>query len=137
PAHGTVRTEPSRIGAIGQEARDWQRAESLLTLLRFERPAATTDELSRWLVAQRFPLALAERPLGSLSPGERSRAALICLFARSPAPELLVLDEPTFSLDLLGQRALTDALRLWPGGLLIASHDRAFLEAIGVTRYVD
>jgi ATPase subunit of ABC transporter with duplicated ATPase domains len=136
-ASGSVRSEPARIGCIAQEARDWRRSESLLTLLRFERPTVTADELSRCLVAHRFPLALAERPLESLSPGERTRAALICLFERSPAPELLVLDEPTFSLDLLGQRALTEALRVWPGGLLVASHDRAFLEAIGITQYVD
>jgi ATPase subunit of ABC transporter with duplicated ATPase domains len=67
----------------------------------------------------------------SLSPGERARAALICLFRRSPAVELLILDEPTYSLDLVGQRAMTDALRAWPGGLVVASHDRDFLSAVG------
>jgi ATPase subunit of ABC transporter with duplicated ATPase domains len=45
---------------------------------------------------------------------------------------VLVLDEPTYSLDLVGRGAMTAALRAWPGGLLIASHDRAFLSAIGV-----
>jgi ATPase subunit of ABC transporter with duplicated ATPase domains len=68
----------------------------------------------------------------SLSPGERVRAALIGLFQRSPAVELLVLDEPTYSLDLVGQQAITRALRAWPGGLVVASHDRAFLQEIGV-----
>lgn len=134
---GSVRNEPARVGSIAQEAGDWRRSESLLALLRFERPGVTAEELSRCLVAHRFPLALAERPLDSLSPGERTRAALICLFQRSPTPELLVLDEPTFSLDLLGQRALTEALQVWPGGLLVASHDRGFLEAIGITHYID
>ena len=89
------------------------------------------------LVAHKFPLGLAERPLRSLSPGERTRAALICLFQRSPAVELLVLDEPTFSLDLVGQRALTNALKAWPGGLLVASHDRAFLAAIDATTLLE
>ena len=70
-------------------------------------------------------------------PGERVRAALICLFQRSPAVELLVLDEPTFSLDLVGQRALTRALRAWPGGLVVASHDRAFLSEISVDRVIE
>lgn len=137
PARGVVRAETERLGSIAQEARDWQRAESLIARLRFEHPAASADDLSRCLVTHRFPLALAERRLDSLSPGERTRAALICLFERSPAPELLVLDEPTFSLDLLGQRALTDALRAWPGGLLVASHDRAFLAAIGISHYIE
>ncbi len=137
PGRGSVWSAPDKIGVIAQEGRNWQLPDSLLTLLRVERAGASPDDLSRYLVAHRFPLALAERPLCSLSPGERTRAALLCLFARSPAPELLVLDEPTFSLDLLGQRALTDALRAWPGGLLVASHDRSFLEALCVTRYID
>ena len=73
----------------------------------------------------------------SLSPGERVRAALICMFQRSPAVELLILDEPTYSLDLVGQRALTNALRVWPGGLVVASHDLAFLSAIGIEKYLE
>jgi ATPase subunit of ABC transporter with duplicated ATPase domains len=89
------------------------------------------------IVAHEFPLALAERSFRSLSPGERTRAALICLFQRSPAIELLVLDEPTFSLDLVGQRALTNALKAWSGGLVVASHDRSFLTAIEVGAVIE
>jgi ATPase subunit of ABC transporter with duplicated ATPase domains len=51
--------------------------------------------------------------------------------------ELLVLDEPTYSLDLVGQRALTDALAAWPGGLVVASHDRDFLYAVGFERLLE
>jgi ATPase subunit of ABC transporter with duplicated ATPase domains len=47
------------------------------------------------------------------------------------------LDEPTFSLDLLGQRALTQALRAWPGGLVVASHDQEFLARIGIDRTIE
>lgn len=69
-------------------------------------------------------------------PATGYRAALIALFRRSPPIEVLVLDEPTYSLDLVGQRALASALRAWPGGLLVASHDRAFLAAIGTERWI-
>ena len=86
------------------------------------------------VVAHRFPLGLAGRPLGELSPGERTRAALIALFDR-PGLELLVLDEPTGGLDLVGVHALQEALRAWTGGLVVASHDRRFLEAVGVTSW--
>ncbi len=134
PTAGTARCELSALGSIAQGARNWLLDESLyehLQGLGFDGQAVT--EL---LLAHRFPLALSQRPLRSLSPGERARAALISLFARAPAMEVLILDEPTFSLDLVGLRALTEALRRWPGGLVIASHDRAFLEQVGVERTI-
>ena len=81
-------------------------------------------------------LALAQRPLRSLSPGERVRAALICLFQRDPPLEVLILDEPTYSLDLLGKKALTAALQAWPGGLVVASHDLDFLRQIGIEEWL-
>ena len=115
-----------RIGSIAQGGSDWMLEESLLQLL--------CDAPER-LVAHKFPLALAQRPLRSLSPGERVRAALICLFQRTPALELLILDEPTYSLDLLGKRALTAALKAWPGGLVVASHDLDFLSEIGMEKW--
>jgi len=134
PEHGTARADLSKIGWIEQGGRNWLLDESLrLHLLGL---GLSSDESAQLLVSHRFPLALAERPLRSLSPGERGRAALIALFARSPTVELLVLDEPTFSLDLVGLRALTQALKLWPGGLVVASHDRAFLEELGVQRTI-
>jgi ATPase subunit of ABC transporter with duplicated ATPase domains len=82
-------------------------------------------------------VALAERPLASLSPGERVRAALIALAARTPRAELLVLDEPTNHLDLLATVQLEHVLRKWPGGLLVVSHDHEFLTQIGIERVIE
>jgi ATPase subunit of ABC transporter with duplicated ATPase domains len=135
PSAGSVVRDLRRIGAIEQGAGDWMLDDSLLSMLSLQ--GATADHAAKLLVAHGFPLALADRPLRSLSPGERARAALITLFRRSPAVELLVLDEPTFSLDLVGQRALTRALQAWPGGLVVASHDRAFLAAIGTEAFIE
>lgn len=134
PTLGVARADVSRIGTIEQGGRNWLLAESLRSHL-FGLGLAS-DEAARLLVTHKFPLALAERALSSLSPGERTRAALIALFARTPAVELLILDEPTFSLDLVGQRALTRALTLWPGGLVIASHDRTFLSELRMDRTI-
>ena len=131
PTTGSATRDLSRIGAILQGGSDWMIEDSLLSYLAVQGPDGSPDEVARLLLAHRFPLALADRPMRSLSPGERARAALICLFRRSPAVELLILDEPTYSLDLVGQRAMTDALRAWPGGLVVASHDRDFLSAVG------
>lgn len=128
---GTVLRDLSKIGVVVQGGREWQCDEPLIERLRMESAALSLEDAARVLTAHRFPLALAERPMRTLSPGERARAALLCLFHRRPAVELLVLDEPTHGLDLLGQRALVDALRRWPGGLVVTSHDTDFVQAVG------
>jgi ATPase subunit of ABC transporter with duplicated ATPase domains len=72
------------------------------------------------------------RPAASLSPGERTRAALALLQARGV--NLLVLDEPTNHLDLPAIEQLEQALESFPGTLLLVSHDRRLLDAVRLTR---
>lgn len=136
PSEGTAKRRLERIGSIAQGATDWTSSDSLLTRLFEASDCVSLNEAAQLLLAHRFPLALAERPMSSLSPGERVRAALICLFRRTPTVELLVLDEPTLSLDFIGLAALQGALRAWTGGLVVASHDREFLDAIGIEQFI-
>jgi ATPase subunit of ABC transporter with duplicated ATPase domains len=124
------------MGSIEQGGTDWMLDESLLSRLDRLLSDRSKDAVIELLVAHKFPLALGDRPLSSLSPGERVRAAVICLFLPTPPIELLVLDEPTYSVDRVGYHALTRALRAWPGGIVVASHDRAFLDAIGIGTYI-
>jgi ATPase subunit of ABC transporter with duplicated ATPase domains len=72
------------------------------------------------------------RPASSLSPGERTRAALALLQARGV--NLLVLDEPTNHLDLPAIEQLESALDEYPGTFLLVTHDRRMLESVSVTR---
>jgi ATPase subunit of ABC transporter with duplicated ATPase domains len=72
------------------------------------------------------------RPTTSLSPGERTRAALALLQARGV--NLLVLDEPTNHLDLPAIEQLESALANYAGTLLLVTHDRRMLEAVHTTR---
>jgi ATPase subunit of ABC transporter with duplicated ATPase domains len=72
------------------------------------------------------------RPASSLSPGERTRAALALLQARGV--NLLVLDEPTNHLDLPAIEQLESALDEYPGTFLLVTHDRRMLESVAVTR---
>ena len=72
------------------------------------------------------------RSAASLSPGERTRAALALLQARGT--NLLVLDEPTNHLDLPAIEQLESALASYAGTLVLVSHDRRLLEAVHVTR---
>ena len=73
------------------------------------------------------------RPAASLSPGERTRAALALLQAREV--NLLVLDEPTNHLDLPAIEQLEQALDAFPGTVLLVTHDRRMLEAVRVDRH--
>jgi len=75
------------------------------------------------------------RPSGTLSPGERTRAALALLQARGV--NLLVLDEPTNHLDLPAIEQLEAALASYPGTLLLVTHDRRMLEAVTVNRRLE
>ena len=68
------------------------------------------------------------RPVDSLSPGERTRAALALLQARGV--NLLVLDEPTNHLDLPAIEQLEEALESYEGALLLVTHDRRLLENV-------
>jgi ATP-binding cassette subfamily F protein 3 len=71
----------------------------------------------------------AEKPVSGLSGGERRRLALAVLV--NSGANVLILDEPTNHLDLESREALEDALAAFTGSLLLVSHDRALLDAIG------
>ena len=73
-----------------------------------------------------------DRPGEALSPGERTRALLAELMATGV--NCLVLDEPTNHLDLEAIEQLEAALEGYDGTVLLVTHDRAFLEAVQVTR---
>ncbi|MEU9178511.1 ABC-F family ATP-binding cassette domain-containing protein [Streptomyces sp. NPDC048550] len=75
------------------------------------------------------------RPAATLSPGERTRAALALLQGRGV--NLLVLDEPTNHLDLPAIEQLEAALDAYEGTLLLVTHDRRMLDAVHVTRRLE
>jgi ATPase subunit of ABC transporter with duplicated ATPase domains len=91
---------------------------------------------ARTLLAK-YGLRAAHVPRGgaSLSPGERTRAALALLQARGV--NLLVLDEPTNHLDLPAIEQLEQALDTYPGTLLLVTHDRRMLSAVRLDRHLE
>jgi ATPase subunit of ABC transporter with duplicated ATPase domains len=75
------------------------------------------------------------RPVGRLSPGERTRADLALLMVSGA--NLLVLDEPTNHLDLPAIEQLEQALDSYDGTLLLVTHDRTLASHLAVTRTIE
>lgn len=158
PQTGTVQRQ-GRLGWLRQETpaegsiADLFGAGPGLALLdrAAEGRASPVDlDAADWTLPTRIEAALLrcglaagpETPLGALSGGQRTRAALAALvFAE---PDVLLLDEPTNNLDRDGRRAVLDLLAGWRAGAVVVSHDRELLRRmdaiveltpLGATRY--
>ncbi|MFJ9562625.1 ABC-F family ATP-binding cassette domain-containing protein [Streptomyces fuscichromogenes] len=128
-AHVPLRFLPQRLDVLDDELTV---AENVA---RFA-PDAGNNRIRARLARFLFRGARADQPAGTLSGGERFRAALAALLLAEPAPQLLMLDEPTNNLDMASVRQLTSALEAYAGALIVASHDLPFLESIGITRWL-
>jgi len=114
-ARGTLTGPDSLVDTFAAQVPDWPMAEVRTLLAKFGLKAEHVL-----------------RPTASLSPGERTRAALALLQARGV--NVLVLDEPTNHLDLPAIEQLEQALSEYTGTLLLVSHDRRMLETVELNR---
>jgi ATPase subunit of ABC transporter with duplicated ATPase domains len=128
-AHVPLRFLPQRLDVLDGEL------TVVENVARFA-PAATNNRVRARLARFLFRGARADQKAATLSGGERFRAALAALMLAEPAPQLLMLDEPTNNLDMASVRQLTTALESYEGALIVASHDLPFLESIGITRWL-
>lgn len=129
-----VRSISARVGYLPQRLDHLDDALPVLDCVRAAAPAVEPATIRNRLA--RFGLRgdSVLRPLGTLSGGERFRAALAALLLAEPPAQLLILDEPTNNLDLATVEVLVDALAGYRGGLLVVSHDDEFLARLGAVR---
>ena len=120
------------VGEVDQARTLFEGEVPLLAAFAAQVPDLLPEDSRTLLAKYGLTAAHVLRPASSLSPGERTRAALALLQARGV--NLLVLDEPTHHLDLPAIEQLEAALETYPGTFLLVTHDRRMLEAVAVTR---
>jgi ATPase subunit of ABC transporter with duplicated ATPase domains len=108
---------------------------SVLANVRAVAPSASPNDVRAQLARFLLRGERVEQRAGTLSGGERFRATLACLLLADPAPQLLLVDEPTNNLDLDSVAQLVAALRAYRGALVVVSHDERFLAELALTRH--
>jgi ATP-binding cassette, subfamily F, member 3 len=129
PAGGSVRNGHNvKLGFLSQHAETAAGGGSVLDAAK--RETGLNEVQSRALLGGfLFSGGDVEKQLSDISGGEQRRLSLAILVASGA--NVLVLDEPTNHLDLESREALEDALTEFEGTVLLVSHDRALLEAVG------
>ncbi len=136
------------LSAVEERAAVWHRMEELEKLLDHEPTSEQLEEYAvlheRFVEAEGYALegqvrsvlqrlgfteSEFEKSTDELSGGQATRLGLARLLLEEP--DLLILDEPTNHLDLEATEWLEGWVRRYPGAVLVVSHDRVFLEAVG------
>ncbi|MHC8419952.1 ABC-F family ATP-binding cassette domain-containing protein [Streptomyces sp. NB004] len=123
------------LGEVDQARELFHGPESLLDAFRAGVPGTEPADIRTLLAKFGLKADHVVRAAATLSPGERTRAALALLQGRGV--NLLVLDEPTNHLDLPAIEQLESALDAYEGTLLLITHDRRMLDAVRVTRRLE
>ncbi|AZI34618.1 putative ABC transporter ATP-binding protein [Caenibius tardaugens NBRC 16725] len=136
PAGGVVRRAEGGIAMLDQHVSLLVSNRTLVENIRDYHPEISEQQAYEILARFAFRNREAQRLAGTLSGGERLRAGLAMVFSGPHVPQVLVLDEPTNHLDVDAIEELEHALAGYDGALIVVSHDRNFLSAIGIDREI-
>ena len=135
PVSGSVELHvPAAL--LDQDMRMFDHGETVRDAFARLDPAASENDRRAVLARFLFRGDDALKPVATLSGGQRLRAGLACTLGHSQPKQLLLLDEPSNHLDIEAVETLEAALNAYDGALLVVSHDEAFLERIGITRWL-
>ncbi|MHB1205587.1 MAG: ABC-F family ATP-binding cassette domain-containing protein [Rhodospirillaceae bacterium] len=116
-----------RVGYFAQhQAEELDFSVTPILELQRRRPGASDREIRGHLGAFSFSQQRAETKISSLSGGEKAR--LLFALMSLEKPHILLLDEPTNHLDMDSREALIEAINIFPGAVVIVSHDPHILE---------
>jgi len=132
PLAGTSKTVPDTV-YLDQRLANLDPARSVLSQLQDACRSATEADLRMRLAHLDLDSRKIVIPSAALSGGERLKAALACVLYADPAPQLLLLDEPSNHLDLPSAEALEIMLQGYRGALVVVSHDEVFLDKLELT----
>ncbi len=119
-----------KVGYLSQHADELGSGTARTVLEAAQHATGLTPAKARALLGRfLFSGEDAEKALEAISGGERRRLSLAILV--HSGANVLILDEPTNHLDLESREALEEALQAFSGSLLLVSHDRALLDAVG------
>lgn len=135
PSVGEVMKGDFSFVYLDQEYSKIRTSQTILELAQeYNRHNLLDHEIKLRLHRALFLKDMWDKPCQILSGGERMRLYLCCLMISNHIPDLFILDEPTNNLDLLSLDILTETIKNYKGTLLVISHDKRFIEEVGITR---
>ena len=122
-----------QIGYLSQEHQELDSDKIVLDELASE----NIDKTESYKLLRRFllPPEKINQPVKFLSRGEKAKLLLAKIMTSEA--NFIILDEPTNHLDIQSRQAIEEALANYPGTLLVISHDRYFLDKIGITDSIE
>ncbi|EPE03264.1 protein gcn20 [Ophiostoma piceae UAMH 11346] len=136
PLSGLMSMHPRlRIGFFAQHHVDaLDLTTSAVSFMSKEYPGKTDEDYRRQLGAFGITGTTGLQKMEFLSGGQKSRVAFACLALTNP--HILVLDEPSNHLDIEAMDALSEALNVFEGGVLMVSHDVTMLQTVCTSLWV-